>query len=357
MPLNLLLVDNRQGIIDEFKSADWGENYLIHVLNSQAMALNFLADQSIDLVFMANKLDGTDGVEIIREIKKHGNGNNPLFIILSDESDYRIRVRQMTEHIDEFIRVPFHSKELVLKTNILASELQGVPKRSLKLVASFSGKLSEMNLLDLLQSLELGEKSGIIYLQHDLQHGKVYLQKGLVCEAELSEKSGKDAFMSMTIWSEGTFVVEFTSAEIVKKVEETTKELISQGRELLCEWNDLKNNFSDFEILFEVEGELNRNLLDAKSQALISLVDEGKKLKEILIESPLGEVETLQSIKDMAEKGILRKAINNGIHKTEPSSDDQPNEKSNANSNYGSQIMDNFVQGIVNKNKSAEDLN
>jgi len=296
-------------------------------------------------------------VEIIREIKKLGNGNSPLFIILSDESDYRIRVRQMTEHIDEFIRVPFDSKELVLKTNILASELQGVPKRSLKSVASFSGKLSEMNLLDLLQSLELGEKSGIIYLQHNLQHGKVYLQKGLVYEAELSEKSGKDAFMSMTIWSEGAFVVEFTYTETVKKVEETSKELISQGRELLNEWNDLKNSFSDFEILFEVKEELDRNLLDAKAQALIPLVDEGKKLKDILIVSPLDEVETLQSIKGMVERGILREAINNGIQKTELSSDEQPDEKSNANSNYGSQIMDNFVQGIVNKNNSAEDLN
>ena len=357
MPLNVLLVDNRQDIIDEFKSANWGENYSIHVINSQAMALNFLADQSIDLVFIANQLDGADGVEIIQEIKKQSNGNNPLFIILSDESDYRIRVQQMTEHIDEFIRVPFHSKELVLKTNILVSELQSAPKRSLKSVASFSGKLSEMSLLDLLQSLELGEKSGIIYLQHDLQHGKVYLQKGLVCEAELSEKSGKDAFMSMAIWSEGAFVVEFTSAETVKKVEETTKELISQGRELLNEWNDLKKKFSDFEILFEVEEELDRNLLDANSQVLLPLVEEGKKLKEILIVSPLGEVETLQSIKNMVDKGIIREAINNGVQKTEQSPDDQPDKKSDANSNYGSQIMDNFVDRIVNKNKSAEDMN
>ncbi len=351
-----MLVDNRQHVIHEFESAHWDENYEINVFHSLENALEYLADKTADLVFIANQLDGRDGLEIIREIKNQSNGKTPLFVILSDESDYHTRVQQISENIDDFIKIPFDADELICKTNILISELQNVPKRSTKSVASFSGKLSEMNLLDLLQSLELGEKSGIIYLQYDLQHGKVYLKKGLVCDAEITGKASIDAFFSMALWTEGTFVVEFASVEKPEKIEQTTKELVSEGRELLNEWNELKANFKDFEILFDVVEEINTDLLDAKSQELIPLIVSGKKLKEILATSPFSEVEILRLIKAMLDAGVISKIEINGSQNGSQSSTNQPEKESKTDSSIGSQIMDNFVEGIVDKNKSVEDM-
>lgn len=355
MPLSLLLVDNRQHVIHEFESADWDENYEIHVCHSLANALDFITDKIVDLIFVANQLEEQDGLDVIREIKNHNNGKQPLFIILSDELDYHARVDQMTENIDEFIKVPFDSVELIWKTNILTSELQNAPKRSTKSVASFSGKLNEMSLLDILQSLEIGEKSGVIYLQHDLQHGKVYLNKGLVFDASLSDTNGRDAFFSMSLWSEGTFVVEFTQVEMADKIGQTTKELVEQGRELTNEWDELKANFPDLEIIFDLEDETNTDLLDAKSQELIPLIETGNKLKEIIEASPYNEVETLRLIKAMADLGAIRELERDSLNGSQ-TSQKKPEENLKANSKTNSEIMENFVQGIVDKNKSAEDM-
>jgi CheY-like chemotaxis protein len=348
----ILIVDNRQDVVDSFKSLDWGDHIEIQIAGTVEEAKISLQNNAVDLVYVGSRLDELSGFEVIRQIQALEGSDKSFFILLSDEPDCGTRIRQMNENIDDLIRVPFEPRELVARANILLSESQSDPVKAKKSVSGFSGKLAEMNLVDLLQSLELGAKSGVIHLQHGVLQGRVFLKTGRICDVELGLMTSEDALFSLVTWSEGSFRVEFSPVEGKDMLSLSPEDFDRRCRETLEEWRALQEQFPNWELVFETDDEANTETSDPKSQDLIPLIESGRNLGEILETSNINHVETLRLLKGMLDQGV--------IHEMKEPPDlqrpDSPGIGTTSTSDPSAQIMENFVEGLMQKKKPLEGI-
>src|SRR5581483_2688891 len=78
------------------------------------------------------------------------------------------------------------------------------------------GTLAQMNVIDLLQSLELGRKSCRLTLTRPKERCDLYFSEGQIGHATYGNVKGDDAVYRVIAWSEGDFQIDFrvtTAAE------------------------------------------------------------------------------------------------------------------------------------------------
>ncbi len=77
------------------------------------------------------------------------------------------------------------------------------------------GTMSQLSVADLLQTAEVGRRSGAVTFQHDTEKGRLWLQDGKVISAEIQGGlGGKEAVYEIATWETGTFEADFGSVDV-----------------------------------------------------------------------------------------------------------------------------------------------
>lgn len=349
----VVLLDNREPVIQAFEEIHFGDQIAVKQVDSIDAVLDTMNTDMVALIFVANRLHGVDGLDIVAEIQDKNQGRQPITVILSDETDYLQRIRQMTGAIDDLIRFPFIAEEVAFRVKTLLSEIEEIPRKSISRAApGFSGLIHEMNLLDLVKSFEIGAKSGIIHMLGNGHKGKVYLREGKVFDAELGPKIGRAAFFTLALWEDGDFRVEFSSVDRVNRLGLSLDDVVDALSGQSMEWQALRSQFNDWGVVLERELEEPDESLDAISKQLIEMIDSSRELQDIIWSSPVSSVEALRAVKQMLERGLIVMKNGGGNVQSTPAGEDSEN-KSPSNDSTTAQIMDNFVQGILDKNEQV----
>ena len=66
-----------------------------------------------------------------------------------------------------------------------------------------------MNVIDLVQSLEMGRKSCLLTLKNDPDRCQMYFREGQVMHATYGELSGNEAVFKVLRWTGGNFQIDF----------------------------------------------------------------------------------------------------------------------------------------------------
>ena len=74
------------------------------------------------------------------------------------------------------------------------------------------GRLEEMSMIDLLQSLEMGQKSCRLVVQKGGESGELYFASGQCRDAKIGSTEGDEAVYKVIMWTEGEFEIDFNAA-------------------------------------------------------------------------------------------------------------------------------------------------
>jgi hypothetical protein len=74
------------------------------------------------------------------------------------------------------------------------------------------GRLEEMSMTDLLQSLEMGQKSCRLVVRKGGEQGELYFTSGQCHDAKMGKIEGDDAVYKVILWTEGEFEIDFNAA-------------------------------------------------------------------------------------------------------------------------------------------------
>src|SRR4029079_6966272 len=97
------------------------------------------------------------------------------------------------------------------------------------------GSLSDMGVVDLVQTFEIGRKTGTIKLEGE-RTGVIYFKEGKVIDSELGRLRGENAFYRMLNTFEGNFDVQFVPVDRAERIEVSTQGLLLEGMRRLDEW-------------------------------------------------------------------------------------------------------------------------
>src|SRR5207245_168862 len=95
------------------------------------------------------------------------------------------------------------------------------------------GSLTQMNVIDLVQSLEMGRKSCLLTLSNDQDRCEMYFKDGQVTHATYGAMSGDEAVFKVLRWTTGNFQVDFDGKTTQQSCTLNTQGLLMEGLRLL----------------------------------------------------------------------------------------------------------------------------
>ena len=166
-----------------------------------------------------------------------------------------------------------------------------------------------MGVADLVQTLELGRKSGVLHLKARTgARASCHFRQGRVVDCELGELQGEEAFYRILRWHEGGFAIEFKPIEREERIQLPTQALLLQGMRRMDEWGRVIELLPPLDRRLEVDvarlGERLSKIPDG-ANALVRLFDGRRTLAQVLEAAPGDDLAAADTIARLLGDGIL----------------------------------------------------
>jgi len=201
-----------------------------------ADALLKIVDDPPDLVVCDYRMPGLDGRQLYEKLRGRQQTKLIPFIFLASRSDIEEKLRPIVEGVEEFIPKPFFLKDLVRRAKKVVDRLhlEKMQNRASR-PGVVQGRLEEMSILDLMQSLEMGQKSCRLTIRHDDETCELFFSAGQCADAKLGSVEGEAAVFQVVRWPAGEFEIDFNSAPERATISRTTTGLLMEALRLVDE--------------------------------------------------------------------------------------------------------------------------
>src|SRR6266571_2458721 len=221
--VKLLLVDDNPMVLGMLRGA---LTPLANVTtsNDSADALLKAVDDPPDLLVSDYRMPGMDGHQLVEKLKSRPKTAGISVILLASKADITEKLSNH-EPVDDFVEKPFFLKEATRRIKRVIDKI--ALEKMAKAAPSdgvLRGSLSQMNVIDLMQSLEMGRKSCLITLTKDDEKCDVFFSEGQVVHAVYGTLRGDPAVFKVLRWTGGNFQLNFDG-----KTTETSTQLNTQG--------------------------------------------------------------------------------------------------------------------------------
>ncbi len=232
--VKVLLVDDNPMVLGMLRSA---LTPLANVTtsNDSADALLKAVDDPPDLLVSDYRMPGMDGHQLVEKLKSRPNPAGISVILLASKADISEKLTH-NEPIDDFVEKPFFLKEATHRIKRVIDKI--ALEKMAKTAASdgvLRGSLSQMNVIDLVQSLEMGRKSCALTLTNKGDKCEMYFREGQVTHAVYGSLAGDPAVFKVLRWTEGNFQINFEGKSTEQTTQLNTQGLLMEGLRLLDE--------------------------------------------------------------------------------------------------------------------------
>jgi CheY-like chemotaxis protein len=205
-----------------------------------ADALLKVIDDPPDMILCDYKMPGLDGRQLFEKLRAREATRHIPFLFMASRADIEERLRPLVDGVEEFIPKPFLVKDLVRITKKVVDRLllEKLQKRASR-PGVIQGRLEEMSMIDLMQSLEMGQKSCRLVVHRGSEHGELYFSNGQCRDAKIGGTVGDDAVYKVVLWTEGEFEIDFNAANESTRTTTTrnTTGLLMEAMRLMDESN------------------------------------------------------------------------------------------------------------------------
>jgi CheY-like chemotaxis protein len=205
-----------------------------------ADALLKVIDTPPDVILCDYKMPGLDGRQLFEKLRGRDATRHIPFLFMASRPDIEERLRPLVDGVEDFITKPFLIKDLVRITKKVVDRLhlEKLQKKASR-PGVIQGRLEEMSMIDLMQSLEMGQKSCRLIVKHDGEQGELYFSSGQCRDAKIGKTEGDDAVYKVVLWAAGEFEIDFNAANASTRTTTTrnTTGLLMEAMRLMDESN------------------------------------------------------------------------------------------------------------------------
>lgn len=232
--IDILLVDDNPMICGLVRRAlaSFGE---VQVATDATEALTRLAANPPDLVIVDSEITLASGQTLIHEIRQRP-AHLPLVVLAARSAPGT--VKSFDETIDEIVEKPFFVRDLRTRVKRVVDRILLERLARAAVANRVRGTLTQMSVIDLLQSLEMGRKSCCLTLLRHEERCEMYFSEGQLTHAIHGALCGDEAVYSALRWqSDGQFEINFEAATETHTTSRSTQGLLMEGLRLLDEAN------------------------------------------------------------------------------------------------------------------------
>jgi CheY-like chemotaxis protein len=232
--VKLLLVDDNPMVLGMLEQALTSFARVV-AAGDAADALLRAVDDPPDLVVCDYRMPGMDGRQLVEKLKSRPATANFSVILLASRGDIDERLSPQ-DAADDYIAKPFFLKEATrrIKRTVDRIALEKMAKTAPS-DGVVRGNLSQMNVIDLMQSLEMGRKSCQLKLNSEGEKCEVFFVEGQVKHATYGALQGDQAVFKVVRWTGGIFELNFEGKTDQDTTQLNTQGLLMEGLRLLDE--------------------------------------------------------------------------------------------------------------------------
>ena len=262
-----------------------------------------------DLVLADTKMPEMDGFELCKSLKSDERFKHIPYVFLTNQKAVEAKVKGLELGGDDYLTKPIYIKEIVTRVTMI---LQKADKEKIErretTKGGFAGNLADMGVVDLVQTFEIGRKTGNISIKGE-RVATIYFKEGRVIDAEMGRLKGENAFYRLLNATEGEFEVQFTALDRPERIEVSTQGLLMEGMRRLDEWGRMLEQLPPLETVFEIDY---HQLADRLSEipdevnGLLRLFDGKRSLSRVVEDSDFDDLAALGIISKLYFEGLIR---------------------------------------------------
>lgn len=196
-------------------------------------------DSPPDLIISDYRMPGLDGRQLYEKLRGRENTRNIPFVFVASRGDIEEKLRPAVGGgVEDFISKPFFIADLVRQTKKIVDRLhlEKMQKHASR-PGVIQGRLEEMSVTELMQSLEMGQKSCRLSLRHGAEKAELYFTGGQCKHAQLGPAEGDAIVYQAVNWSDGEFEIDFAANSDRETTTHSTTGLLMEAMRLMDESN------------------------------------------------------------------------------------------------------------------------
>ena len=200
-----------------------------------ADALLKAVDDVPDLLVCDYRMPGMDGRQLVEKLKSRPATANFSTVLMASKGDIAERLSPQ-DAADDYLEKPFFLKDATRRVKRMIDRI--ALEKMAKTAPSdgvVRGSLAQMNVIDLMQSLEMGRKSCQLTLTNEGDKCEVFFVDGQVKHATYGSLVGDPAVFKVLRWTGGNFQLDFEGKTDQETTQLNTQGLLMEGLRLLDE--------------------------------------------------------------------------------------------------------------------------
>ncbi|OYT72162.1 MAG: response regulator [Chloracidobacterium sp. CP2_5A] len=193
----ILIVDDEPELLNILEAALRTLGARIVTATNGYAACEKIKKHAPSLIISDLAMPGMDGSQLFEWVKSQPEHARAPFVCLSSIGSEAERVAAFEIGVEDYWTKPFHPTEIRYRVKHLL--------RRLSRPVDFQGKLSQVNLAEIVQILESGRRTGLLTIESGSEQAYLYLRDGAIINAECGALSGEQAVFHLVGWTSGDF--------------------------------------------------------------------------------------------------------------------------------------------------------
>ncbi len=235
--LKILVVDDNPVIL-QLLTRSLGKCGELITASDGADALMKAIEIKPDLIISDYAMPVMDGRALYEKLRARKETQAIPFVFLASQKDIDEHLRGVVDGFEDCFVKPFFMREFAQQAHRITARLR---QEQMEKVGArggtVSGKLSEMNLLDWMSSLEQGRKTCALVLHHENAECVLYFVEGQVTHATYGNLTGDQAVFKVLTWTDGEWELDFSRSATERTTTMPTQGLMMEGLRILDESN------------------------------------------------------------------------------------------------------------------------
>jgi CheY-like chemotaxis protein len=235
--VRVLLIDDNPMILGMLSQA-LAKFANLETTTDSAEGLLKVVESPPDLLITDYQMPGMDGRQLVEKIKDRAATANLPIILMATKADQNEKLKIVEDKVEDFLEKPFFVKEATARIKRIIDKI-ALEKMAREAPGgdTLRGTLQQMNVIDLLQSLELGRKTCRLTLTNTSDHCEIYFNEGQINHAAYGDLVGDEAVYKVLTWQDGNFEIDFTASASEQTITRSTQGLLMEGLRLFDEAN------------------------------------------------------------------------------------------------------------------------
>jgi hypothetical protein len=182
----------------------------------------------------------------------------------------------------------------------------------------FTGTLLDITIADLVQTMALGRKDGVITVTHGGMQSRIWCVAGEIVDAESGRLKGESAVHRILALQQGDVVAEFCAVSRTPSFRTSISGLLLEGARRLDECAVLRKSLGTGALILGSSAMAVGASLQPHEANILRRLDEARCIEDVLSESELGDLETLSTISQLLKKGHLLTVSESNLERRAP---------------------------------------